>query len=90
MGQNLELENESMHRNVKATIIGTSTIATVELVKNGQVVALQRPDNVQYEFEYTDPDIANTGDYYYLRVSQSDNEFAWSSPVWIDVPGGQQ
>ena len=28
---------------------------------------------------------ARTGDYYYVRVTQEDEEMAWSSPVWLDV-----
>jgi hypothetical protein len=34
-------------------------------------------------FEFTDAVAAEQGDYYYVRVRQSDSAMAWSSPVWM-------
>ena len=35
------------------------------------------------DFAYTDRDLAQPGDYYYLRVRQVDGAMAWSSPFWV-------
>ena len=35
------------------------------------------------EFEYTDTESAEEGDYYYVRVTQLDGGMAWSSPIWV-------
>lgn len=38
-------------------------------------------------FEWTD-DVPAAGEaYYYVRVTQSDNHFAWSSPIWATLSG---
>lgn len=29
-------------------------------------------------------DLSTSCDYYYVRVSQTDDQYAWSSPVWVD------
>jgi hypothetical protein len=38
---------------------------------------------VDQTFEYVDLNNAKPGDYYYVRVQQTDGGTAWSSPVWI-------
>ena len=46
-----------------------------------RLVNTQAP--LDQEFEFVDPDKSSEGDYYYVRVKQSDSAAAWSSPVWI-------
>jgi hypothetical protein len=38
---------------------------------------------METEFEITDNDSPLQGDYYYLRVKQMNDAYAWSSPVWV-------
>ena len=40
------------------------------------------------ELEWTDPAPLRGETYYYLRVTQSDNHFAWSSPIWVTCAQG--
>jgi len=40
--------------------------------------------------EWTDPEPVAGETYYYLRVTQSDDHFAWSSPIWVSVADGIQ
>jgi hypothetical protein len=37
----------------------------------------------EVNFEFTDRVEYGAGDYYYVRVRQTDDHFAWSSPVWV-------
>jgi hypothetical protein len=41
---------------------------------------------LEIDFEYTDAEAPDHGDYYYVRVTQLDGGTAWSSPIWV---GGQ-
>ena len=34
-------------------------------------------------FEFTDNGSPRQGDYYYVRVKQANDAYAWSSPTWI-------
>ena len=54
---------------------GYSDTVTFELVKK-QVAN-------SADFSFTDQRPFGEGDYYYIRVTQMDDEMAWSSPVWV-------
>jgi hypothetical protein len=41
--------------------------------------------SLEQEFEYVDLVAPQSGDYYYLRVTQVDGEMAWSSPWWMKL-----
>ena len=38
---------------------------------------------METEFEITDTDAPRQGDYYFVRVKQANDAYAWSSPTWI-------
>ncbi|MCG8415580.1 MAG: DUF3604 domain-containing protein, partial [Pseudomonadales bacterium] len=38
---------------------------------------------LETDFEFVDIDNPRQGDYYYVRVKQANDAYAWSSPVWI-------
>jgi hypothetical protein len=40
------------------------------------------------EFDWEDPQPQQGEIFYYLRVTQSDNHFAWSSPIWVTCSQG--
>jgi hypothetical protein len=49
------------------------------------------PDGaLDMDFEFTDLEDAQTGDYYYVRVTQLDGGRAWSSPFWVGEKGEEQ
>ncbi len=87
-----DLANE---RRIEVSVHGTAKIKTVEIVRNNIDVHTVRPDGPDAEFEWTDPDpfseinlppakySAVPFTFYYIRVTQEDDQIAWLSPVWI-------
>jgi hypothetical protein len=65
----------------RVKVLGTSTIESVEIIKNGKFVYKSEPNANTVGFDYTDT-TTPTG-WYYVRVMQTDRNMAWSSPIWI-------
>ena len=59
-------------------------IAKVEILRNNQVIHSAQPGGRSAELTYVDPDPPQGRLYYYVRVTQADNEIGWSSPVWLN------
>ncbi|MBP3700373.1 MAG: DUF3604 domain-containing protein, partial [Lachnospiraceae bacterium] len=64
------------------SVLGTADVK-VELVKNNVVVAAWEPGCDSVDAQYVDTD-RSASDYYYVRVTQTDEHMAWSSPIWVD------
>ena len=70
---------------IKATIMGTDTIARIDVIKDEKIVYQVSPKQSRVDFEFLDgADLGSETSYYYLRVLQQDGELAWASPVWVD------
>jgi hypothetical protein len=72
---------------LKVHVVGTAGIQGIDLVKDGEIVEVLRPKNLgesMVKVEWEDPKPEAGIHYYYLRVRQTDDELAWSSPMWID------
>ncbi len=41
-------------------------------------------DGYRVKFQFKDKDLEKDNNYYYLRVSQLNGQFAWTSPIWIN------
>jgi hypothetical protein len=64
---------------------GTAPILRVEIKKNSEVVHTFTPNTNQVRLQWRDPDFrADRPSYYYVRVVQTDNEEAISSPIWVN------
>ncbi|MHB1001247.1 MAG: CehA/McbA family metallohydrolase [Armatimonadota bacterium] len=63
---------------------GTSPIKTIELLCNSKVIHTIEGKSLIEMYEHEIPVAESGQQYYYLRISQSDDEKAWSSPVWVD------
>jgi hypothetical protein len=63
--------------------LGTSDIASVEIIKDGRFIYRTEPGSSTAEFDYSDTAAAPGQSWYYVRVIQKDRNLAWSSPVWI-------
>jgi hypothetical protein len=63
---------------------GTKPIVRIELVRNNQYVYTKDYTDAAPErsFEYQDEQTPPA--FYYVRVTQAEGEWAWSSPVWVD------
>ena len=82
MGQNIEVHKSPV---IIVTVCGTNKLESVELLKNGKVVAIRVPTNDRVKFAFEDPDLKK-GDnaYFYVRATQFDGERGWTSPIWVN------
>ena len=65
---------------------GTTDIAKVNVLRDGEVVYVHEPEGQEAEFEYLDQDPREGSgmQYYYVRVEQADGNVAWGSPMWVN------
>ncbi len=87
------------NRHLHGFVAGTTTLKSVEIIRNGLVIQSYSPDNYKLDFAYDDMSPLQSVSidakdkkppfvYYYLRVTQIDGHMAWSSPIWVDyIPG---
>ncbi len=69
-------------------VIGTASIMGIDLLKDGEIVEVLRPENPggsEVKVDWEDPKPEAGVHYYYLRVRQADGQLAWSSPMWIEL-----
>jgi hypothetical protein len=93
MGSELDGFRGTRHFAVRAA--GTSEIAKLELVRNGDTVVTLLPDSLTCDETVDDAEPLESvllkpvreADapfcFYYLRVTQCDGNMAWSSPIWM-------
>lgn len=85
-----------INRHLSGYVAGTTTLESVELIRNGEVIQTFTSKGYSLEFTYDDMDplekVAIKGKdkkppfaYYYLRVTQEDGHLAWTSPIWVDL-----
>jgi hypothetical protein len=101
MGSELDTKTKpglAINRHITGYAAGTSKIAKIEIIRNGEVMHVITPKAFSTEFAIDDTEnlkqVTLDGGkdkppflYYYLRVTQDDNNMAWSSPIWIDFNG---
>ena len=81
MGQIIEVNKSPV---IIVTVCGTNKLESVELLKNGKVVAIRVPTNDRVKFAYEDTDLKKGNNaYYYIRATQFDGERGWTSPIWV-------
>lgn len=61
---------------------GTSAIETIQLIRDGEVIESVCGSSLIEHFQCESNAIKGQH-YYYLRVTESDGEMAWSSPIWV-------
>ncbi len=42
-------------------------------------------ENLKSDFTFTDRDSGKQADWYYLRAVQANEQYAWSSPIWVEA-----
>jgi hypothetical protein len=72
---------------VKVRVDCPVQLRKVEILRNNRTVFLARSRRKRLEFTFVDDPPPPGPVYYYVRVTQRDNEMAWSSPVWLGRPG---
>ncbi len=87
------------NRHLHGFVAGTTTLKSVEIIRNGVVIQSYAPENYKLDFAFDDmsplqsvaidaKDKKPPFVYYYIRVTQIDGHMAWSSPIWVDyIPG---
>jgi hypothetical protein len=80
---------------IRAEFAAESEIDCVEVIRNGEIVHREEPDDWRGSFEWTDTaagEAAPSSDfasgassvYYYVLVTAQGDSRAWSSPCWLD------
>lgn len=97
MGSEMNTANRPglmFNRFITASIVGTTGIKKVDLIRNGKIFKSFTPKEDRFDFEIDDSenlfkislkDGNSLFSYYYLRIQQTDGNIAWSSPIWIDI-----
>lgn len=81
MGQETDLTEPPI---IIVSVCGTTQVESVELIKNGSVVAVRTPAEDRIKFAFKDEELKNGENaYYYVRTTQFDGERGWSSPIWV-------
>ncbi len=87
-----------INRHIEGYVAGTSPLAKVEIIRNGEVLHSVPVHGNSVDFEYDDltpllevsiKDESSKAlfSFYYIRVVQEDGHMAWSSPIWVDCQG---
>jgi len=82
MGQEVDVSSPPI---IILTACGTKKLESVELIKNGTVIAIRVPTYDRIKFAFEDKDLKK-GDkaYYYIRATQFDGARGWTSPIWVE------
>ncbi|SMF96523.1 hypothetical protein SAMN02949497_3923 [Methylomagnum ishizawai] len=67
-------------------VIAQTPQVKAELIRNNTVIRSDSSKLGHINIDFTDTPTAPKN-FYYLRVTQSNSERAWSTPIWIDKPG---
>lgn len=65
--------------------VGTAPIRLVELLRNNRVIQSWQDVGDTVSIDYRDRDLTTDFDrHYYVRLTQEDDQMAWTSPVWLE------
>jgi hypothetical protein len=83
MGTVIPADRKKSGHAIEFAVYGTDRISLIEVIRDGVAVHSIDP----YRFDYTggwqdDSNEAAGAAYYYLRITQTDGNRAWASPVW--------
>ena len=62
---------------------GTGPIAQIDVIKNSKIVYTVSPEVRAAHFTFRDDAYKSEDSYYYVRVTQTDKNMAWASPIWV-------
>jgi hypothetical protein len=68
-------------------VCGTAQVARVDLIRDAHRAATWDGAERDLAIEWTDPAPLAGAHYYYVRVTQSNGAYAWSSPIWATYRG---
>ena len=59
-------------------------IQRIDICRSNEFIYTTEPGTDTTKFTFQDTDPIDGPSYYYARVIQTDEEIAWSSPVWLE------
>ena len=62
---------------------GTGTVASVQLIRDGNYIHQFSPNKQEGDLEFEDLNPGSGQHWYYVRLEQQDGQLAWSSPIWV-------
>lgn len=72
---------------IHVRVLGTAPLRSVEVLRNNEVlVARRRLGTAEVNLHFMDASPPAGAAWYYVRVTQTDGQMAWSSPVWLGRP----
>ena len=80
MGEEAEIDGPAQIR-IKAA--GTSPVEELCIIRNNEDVLKFSSKKMDVNISWEDPS-PKSGNWYYVRVRQSNGHYAWSSPIWIN------
>jgi hypothetical protein len=93
VGLRFEINGEPMGSEIQCNALpelqvevnGSAPIALVEIIRGDRRVLQERGEG-RYDITlgWTDPAPVKGETWYYVRVTQEDSTFAWTSPIWVD------
>lgn len=86
MGGVIKLADAKAPRTLKVAVVGDAPTAAITIVKNNRDVARFEANDFIATRTWKDTAPAVAGDYYYVRIVQTDGGWIWSSPIWVEVP----
>ena len=85
MGTECTISSPSEPRRLKLAVAAPERLARLEVIRNGDAIADLADGNWWVEAEIEDAEPIPDGAFYYLRATTERTDFAWSSPVWVDI-----
>lgn len=97
MGDIIDLNHNphlNSERKIKASIFSPFPIEKIELIRNNEVINIKVINQENANYEYVDFELYDNISlkhsqknelfiFYYVRVFISNNNMAWSSPIWL-------
>jgi hypothetical protein len=85
MGGVAKLDDPGQERKLSVSVLGDAPVGRITVVKNNEPAGQKACRGLLESWEWTDPEPARDGDYYYVRIEQVDEEWVYSSPIWISL-----
>lgn len=67
-------------------IVGTAPIRQIDIVRDRKFIHTVQNQGSEIDLSFIDNDAPSGETYYYVRVVQANEQMAWSSPIWVDLP----
>jgi len=85
-GSDIEVDN---HANVQISAHACALVQRVDLIRGDRCLQSWFPQELDVKLDYVDEHPLKDAAYY-VRLRQSDGEYAWSTPVWVHCAEGAE